>query len=126
MSNHYLQTCSKIDIRKGQEEEAIRIVAESVRAIVQDGYEHVGINVNVEADGVYLYGKESCNTDHMEEIARALLEGLEIDKPFIASWAYSCSDMNKPDEFGGGAMYVRRGVPTVYTDAYRHIEEKAS
>mgnify|MGYP003589551477 CR=1 FL=1 len=70
----------------------------------------------MESEGVWFHVEESGNTDHVEAIARALLEELEMDEPFVCSWAYTCS---KPriDEFGGGAMVVRRGHETIWVDA---------
>jgi hypothetical protein len=65
---------------------------------------------------VRLNGDESINPDHVEQIARALIEELELDKPFYCSWAYTCS---KPriDEFGGGAFAIVRGKQTYWIDA---------
>lgn len=49
----------------------------------------------------------------VEPIARALIDGLEIDEPFILEWANIC---DKPvcEQFGGGAFVIMRGCETYW------------
>lgn len=78
---------------------------------------------DVQSDGVWFHADESLNPDHVEQIARALVEELELDEPFCMSWAYLCG---KPrlGEFGGGAFGIRRGHPTVWCDAMHTVEQR--
>lgn len=49
----------------------------------------------------------------VEPIARALIDGLEIDEPFILEWA---NTLDKPrcEHFGGGAFVIMRGCETYW------------
>jgi hypothetical protein len=84
-----------------------------------------GSCVEVDERGAWFHAQDYGNTDHVEAIAKALVEELEIDEPFVCSWAYTCS---KPriDEFGGGAMVVRRGRETAWIDALAHALDIAA
>ena len=117
MANNYLEFSSFLNIPADKIERAREIVAREIAKLEDDdecGY--CGTLAEVESEGVWFHVEESGNTDHVEAIARALLEELEMDEPFVCSWAYTCS---KPriDEFGGGAMVVRRGHETIWVDA---------
>ena len=85
-------------------------------------YDYCGCDAVLEDDGVWFHADESIHTEHMEAIARVLIEELEINEPFYCSWAYTCS---KPriDEFGGGAMVIQRGYETYWVDAMDHVHK---
>ena len=117
MANNYLEYSAFLEIPSDKIEQARAIVARKIAKLEDDDeWGYCGTCADVEERGVWFHAEESGNTDHVEAIAKALLEELEIDNPFCCSWAYTCS---KPriDEFGGGAMVVRRGHETVWVDA---------
>ena len=129
MANNYLETSSWLDIPRDKHEQANKIIERVEKELEEDeesgGY--CGIQANLEVDdhrcGVWFSHDESGNVEHLAEIARALVEELEIDKPFYCSWAYTCS---KPriDEFGGGAFVIVRGKETYWCDAMHHVMEQ--
>ena len=117
MANNYLEFSSFLNIPADKIERAREIVAREIAKLEDDdecGY--CGTLAEVENEGVWFHVEESGNTDHVEAIARALVEELELDEPFVCSWAYTCSSP-RVDEFGGGAMVVRRGHETIWVDA---------
>lgn len=127
MANNYCETSSFLPIPVELKDEA-RAIAFRVDQELRDDPESECCDIvwEIEDDGIWFHGDESANVEHMEQIARAVIEELELDKPFYASWAYTCS---KPriDEFGGGALVIRRGRPTFWIDAVRacqqHVED---
>jgi len=124
MANNYCESSSFLEIPKDKIDKAQTIIDRVVKELEDD--EEIGYcncQAEVEDDGVWFHEDESINTEHMEAIARALIEELEIDKPFYASWAYTCS---KPriDEFGGGAFVIVRGKQTYWCDAMWHVQQQ--
>ena len=123
MANNYLEYSAFLEIPPAKIEQARAIVAREIaRLEADDEWGYCGTRADVEAEGVWFHAEESGNTDHVEAIARALVEELEISKPFCCSWAYTCSSP-RIDEFGGGAMAVRRGHETVWVDALNAAQE---
>ena len=123
MANNYLEYSSFLNIPAEKIERAREIVAREIEKLEDDdecGY--CGTLAEVENEGVWFHVEESGNTDHVEAIARALVEELELDEPFVCSWAYTCSSP-RVDEFGGGAMVVRRGHETIWVDAMNAAQE---
>ena len=119
MANNYCISSSKLMCPEHENKKVQAIVDRVVKEIEEgkhDDWDFCGVDASVEDDGVWFSADESVNLEHMELIARALIEELEIDEPFYASWAYTCS---KPriDEFGGGAMVIKRGYETYWVDA---------
>jgi len=84
----------------------------------------VGFNIVTEKTGIWFYHDESFTPEQCERIAKALIEELVLDKPFLCSWAYACS---KPriDGFGGGAFLVVKGQETYWCDAVSAVEKMA-
>jgi len=118
MANNYLEYSSFLNIPADKIERAREIVAREIAKLEDDdecGY--CGTLAEVESEGVWFHVEESGNTDHVEAIARALVEELELDEPFVCSWAYTCSSP-RVDEFGGGALLIRRGYETIWVDAH--------
>ena len=123
MANNYLEYSAFLEIPPTKIEQARAIVAREVAKLEADNeWGFCGTAADVEGRGVWFHAEESGNTDHVEAIARALVEELEIDEPFCCSWAYTCSS-SRIDEFGGGAMVVRRGHETVWIDALSAAQE---
>ncbi len=118
MVDNYSDSSSKIciDLDSLQKAKAESIVDREVKALEESEEGYCGVAVDVEDDGIWIHSDENINVEHVEIIARALIEELEIDKPFYCSWNYSCS---KPvvDEFGGGCFVIVRGKPTHWVDA---------
>jgi hypothetical protein len=123
MADHYVWSSSKMKLTPEQIVKAEAIVARVVKELEDDADEgYCGVDVVVEKDGVWFAHNESINPEHVVLLAQALLDDLEIDLPFIFSWAFVCT---KPrlDEFGGGACAVRRGKDPFYVDARNYVEE---
>lgn len=125
MANNYTDTSSFLSLpasRLGAAREIIdRVTAELEDS--EDGACEVQVEVleRGEGSGVWFHSEESVNMEHLAAIARALVEELEIDEAFVCSWSYSCS---KPriDEFGGGALVIKKGYETYWCDARSHVE----
>lgn len=69
-----------------------------------------------DAHGFIIFAEEQGEPDHAAGLARAVIEGLELDTEFVASWAYTCS-RTRVDAFGGGGVVVKRGYKDYYVDA---------
>jgi hypothetical protein len=108
-------------ISEDQHAQAQAIIEKFMKQFDEDDDEYCGIQVELEPDGVWIYGEESFDVDQAACLAQMLVDELEIDEPFAFSWAYSCSKM-RLDEFGGGACLVRKGLPYEMVDARHHIE----
>jgi hypothetical protein len=102
------------------------IIDREVKKLEEDedvGY--FGADINIQEEGVWFHSPDgSFYPEHVEVVARALIEELELDDPFICSWAYTCS---KPriDEFGGGAFIIERGKETIWCDALTCVKREA-
>ena len=119
MANNYCESSSYLELTQEQLRKAPKIIDRVTKEIEkEDGY--IALDISLELDGVWFSYQESMNPDHLETVARALIEELEVDNAFVASWAYTCS---KPriDEFGGGAMGIERGKPTIWVDATHEV-----
>ena len=108
MANNYLLMSAWLNIPVGTGDRAREICAKL------DADEDV--DWSVESGYIWFKSEESCDLDLVAAMAEALVEELDIDMPFVCSWAYTCSKM-RPGEFGGGAFVVRRGCETVWVDA---------
>ncbi len=123
MANNYLEYSAFLEIPPAKIEQASEIVARKITEMEDDDkWCYCAAGAVVESRGVWFHSDESGNPDHVEIIARALVEELEIDEPFCCSWAYTCSS-HRIDEFGGGAMLIRRGYETLYMDAMGSIQQ---
>jgi len=124
MANNYCETSSFLKIPKDKFNKADAIVYRVTEEIEKtDECGCCEVDVEVRPDGVWFHNEESFNPEHVEEIARALIEELELDEPFYCSWAFTCS---KPriDEFGGGAFAIKRGYETYWVDAMSHVMQQ--
>lgn len=129
MANNYQESSSFLSVSKEKLLEAQNIINRVVEEIENEEEEgYCGCCPTIrefteEQSGVWFYGEEFIDTGHVERIARALIEELELDEPFFCSWAYTCS---KPriDEFGGGAFVIKRGYKTYWCDAVLHVEQQ--
>jgi hypothetical protein len=128
MANNYQESSSFLTIPEDKIGKAQAIIDAAVAVLEDEDNEesngYCGCNVTLEDKGVWFCGDESCNVEHVAEIARELVEQLEIDEPFFCSWAYTCS---KPriGEFGGGAFVIMRGRDTYWVDAMSHVMDFA-
>lgn len=125
MANNYTESSSFLPIPPDKLEMA-RVIIDRVTTSIKtdpDGCEYCGCDAEVQGDGVWFHGDESVNPEHIEKIARALIEELDLPGPFYCSWANTCS---KPriDEFGGGAFVLAKGVPTIWCDARCEVERQ--
>jgi len=116
MANNYCAMSSLLVVPAGLRDKAAALLVDAIKRAEERFEGPCGIEVELTEDGVWLHSDESADTEHAAVIAEALVDGLEIDEPFIMSWAYTCS---RPivDQFGGGACVVRRGEETEWFDA---------
>ena len=124
MADNYCEGSSFLEIPEDKTEKAQVIIDRVVAELENDDdFGYCGCQAELEKTGVWFHGDESFHPDHVAEIARALVEELELDKPFYCSWAYTCS---KPriDEFGGGAFAIVRGKKTIWCDAMGFVEDQ--
>ena len=125
MANNYTRSSSMLAISKDKHTQAQAIIDKFMEQFEEDDDEYCGIQVELEPDGVWIYGEESFDVDQAACLAQMLVDELEIDEPFAFSWAYTCSKM-RIDEFGGGACLVRRGLPYEVIDARNYMEQLAT
>ena len=123
MAHNYCEFSSWLDIPRDKRDEASKIIEEVEKEVGRE-YDIVGAIVEIECNddgcGVWFHTDDYGNPEHVEMVARELIERLEIDKPFICSWSYTCS---KPriDEFGGGSFGIMRGRETLWIDATSQV-----
>lgn len=79
--------------------------------------------LNHNTSGIWFYEDENFEPEVMKIIAEKMVETLDLEEPFIVSWAYS-SDMPEIDAFGGGAFVKEFGYEIYEVDA-RDIVEQA-
>jgi len=122
MANTYVESSSWINIPKSKMPLAVRICKRVARKLEksEDGY--CGVIWEPNQDGIWFHEEESMNPDHIEAIARALVEELKLP-PFFCSWAYTCSK-SRIDEFGGGAFAIVRGKETIWCDAMSQVQQQ--
>ncbi|MHA2022802.1 MAG: hypothetical protein ACTSWQ_03985 [Candidatus Thorarchaeota archaeon] len=126
MANNYCEGSSLLKISEDKISKAQEIIDRVAKELEEDeDFGYCGCQAEVQTHGVWFHDDESINTEHVEAIARALIEELEIDEPFYCSWAYTCS---KPriDEFGGGAFAIVRGKETYWVDAMSSVQEQVA
>lgn len=122
MANNYCQFSGGFSIKKDQAAKVDEIIARVEKEFEADeNYGRIQCDTEIEPEGDKLFvwihdNGEYGIPDHAEGMARAIIEELKIDKPFILSWAFTCS---KPriDNFGGGAFCIIRGKETFWVDA---------
>ncbi len=121
MANNYTQFSAFLQVPADKMDLAQVIIDRETGRLYDDEEEgYCGVKADMERDGIWFHVEESGTPAHCEVIARALVEELNLDEPFVCSWACTCS---KPriDEFGGGAFLVRRGKPTIWCDAEHQV-----
>ena len=129
MATHFQDSSSFLSLNEDQLEKAHEIidrVREELKDDPEEGY--CGCQAIVESqprssrNGVWFHGVESINITHVEKIARAIIEELEVNEPFFSSYSYHCSEP-VVDEFGGGAFAIMRGRETVWIDAMSYVKD---
>ena len=119
MANNYCQGSAMLKIPSEKRNQASSIV-ERVKEELEKEHDWVGFTAEMESDGLWIYEEEFLEVDHVETLVSALQDELELDEPFIMSWAYTCSKM-RLDQFGGGAILIQRGHETKWVDAYTEM-----
>jgi hypothetical protein len=146
MSDNYCDTSSCIVIEPSQVSKARSIIKRAEKEIEkEDDYigiittvetrspDEIGIITTVETrspdeNKVWFRGDENANPDHMMYIADKIMRGLKIQKPFKATWSYTCS---KPclDQFSGGGAIINppnkkcKTYKTTYVSIEQQLEE---
>jgi len=123
MANNYCQGSAFLKVPEDKIEQAKEIIQRVVSWLETDDEVCGCVTEIIDEDGVWFHNDDHLDPDHVEEIARSLVEDLEIDEPFYCSWAYTCS---KPriDEFGGGAFVIKRGYPTYWCEALNQVKQQ--
>ena len=117
MANNYRQGSCKLSLAPEQIAQAALIVERVTTELNDSDESYCGVHVCMESDGVWFSGDEHLEVEHVVFIVQALLDELEIDEPFTFSLADTCSKL-RLDEFGGGAVSVKRGEDPFYVDAF--------
>ena len=120
MANNYVTSSTVIEIQKHLPE----IEAACVEAVskVEQALPDTPLGFDYESgEGeVWLYSDGDFNPETASMFVELIVERLNVEKPTIVSWSYTCSKL-RPDNFGGGAFMVRRGTQTEFIDAYQHM-----
>jgi hypothetical protein len=121
MANNYTELSSWLPIPPDKVDLAHDVILKACELLEEhEDYGYCCVEVDIENDGhkcgVWFHTDESAVPEHVEFIARKLVDILEIEEPFVCSWSYAC---DKPliDEFGGGAFVLQRGKETYWCDA---------
>ena len=118
MANHYLEFSELLAVDKSDLEKAEAACESAIAELEADGY--CGCEASAIDDpahtGIWIRSGDSGDVDNAAYIAKAVVEALGLDKPFLLSWAFHCSKL-RVGEFGGGAVAVRRGHKTKFIDA---------
>lgn len=90
--------------------------------INDDGY--LGCIVEITDDGVWFTDTDCIGEpEHVAEIAKHLVEALQLPEPFYFNYAYWC-DKPRLDEFGGGACVVQLGKDTIWCNPDRELRKQ--
>lgn len=136
MADYFTSMSSILNIPMDQLEKARVVLDDIVQHIVDEDEGYCGVDVDLRIDGggawigkadqtelrgyIWFRG-DQVSIDHVEIIARKLVEELDLPQPFLCSWANTCSRL-RVDEFGGGAMRIEKGKPTFYVDAFDMVK----
>lgn len=86
----------------------------------------VGFRHEFSDDGVVIYGEENGDTEQVIQILKRFLKhsGTKLTKLGFC-YALTCSSL-RPDEFGGGAILVKKAGKVEYIDANEWLAGKLS
>lgn len=84
--------------------------------------QYAGCSVEMESEGVWFYSEESGEPDCAAAMIKFLQDYFEDDQVHAFAWAYTCSKM-RLNEFGGGAVAIKRGEESYWVDALHHVLE---
>ena len=124
MADNYMQSSSYLNVPPEHLEQAKEIIEQMEQNLeTTEGY--VGVETVVKGDGVWFTEEESISMEHAVDIAQALIDELpcfDETTRFVMSYCYYCS---KPriDEFGGGAVLLRKNKHPVWFDAANLAEQ---
>jgi len=124
MADNYKGSSSFLDVPLDKIDLVQGIIDKASKKLeAEDGFVHIDYNIEKNTEGrtgVWFYSERYANPEHVEHLAKAIIETLKLTKPFYCSWAYTCS---KPriDEFGGGAFCVRLGKKTIWVNAMNEV-----
>ena len=124
MADNYMQSSSFLNVPPEHLEQAKEIIERVGRAI-EITEEYVGAKTVVREGGVWFTEEESITMEHAVDIAQALIDELpcfDETTRFVMSYCYYCS---KPriDEFGGGAVLLRKNKQPAWFDAANLAEQ---
>jgi hypothetical protein len=121
MANNYTQSSSILEIPNDKLAQAVLIVERFKDELENSEEGYVGFEASFECASLWIRdGGENFAADHVMLLVQSLLDDLQIDAPFVFSWANTCS---KPrvDEFNGGACLVRRGKDPIWCDPINEV-----
>lgn len=131
MLKNYQQSSSLL-LLKSSEVDKVQVIIDRVTKELEDSEFEDDLCCEVviqrkpehEHNAIWFHSKGTLDITHVERIAKAVIEELEIDRPFFCSWSYHCSE-RVIDEFGGGAFVVRKGLDTVWVNAMSYVRDIA-
>jgi len=126
MANHYSEMSAFVEIPAEKIESSKKIWERIIGEYEHYSGEHAageyhGFDYEYRS-GIWIHHEEYIDVESVIDCVQQFLDEAEIDIPFYGSWSYGCS---KPriDEFGGGAMCLRRDKPPVVIDAMSHVQK---
>jgi hypothetical protein len=122
MASTYVQFSTEMEVPNGRKRRTqIEKVLKKARRKFHDDLDFVAIQQ--ERDHLLFMTGEYFHdiADEVEPVARMLVEELDLP-PFKLEWSYTCSKMD-PDQFGGGAFVIMKGIETFWVSPGELMEE---
>lgn len=129
MANSHTRLSAFLPIKSDDIKKATDIVAQVVIEL-EKARECCTIDVQVTTyeEQLGLWFKDiagSADMEHMDKLGSAIIDSLGIDEPFLVEWAITC-DVPRIHSFGGGAMLISRGRPTIYCYPGEEVQKAAN
>jgi hypothetical protein len=123
MANNYSQGSGWVDIPEDKIKQAQDIVSTFEKEYDEDSeWGYLPIDVEVDSNGVWIYGDESVDPDVACDLVERLVKELNLKDPVIMEFSFTC-DKPRIDEFGGCGFRVELGKETkwVFTGSLRDL-----
>jgi hypothetical protein len=125
MANNYCEFSALLEIPKDKLEKLEDLLEKIISQIVSEE-EYLECEAEIDSSGIWFHSIDgSGQPEHVERIARYVIQNLGIYKQFICSYAYYCSKL-RLDEFGGGAFLIEINKPTIWIEPVIEARKKAS
>lgn len=123
MANNNTLFSSDLEFPEGAKAR-VETIVESFRANEDEDCSDIdALEIVIEDTGITIYSEGEGTVETAVALAQKILDDLEINSPFILEWAETC-DKPRPNEFGGGAVIVRRGKEPIYHSTRNWVEDQ--